>query len=121
MVPKASCRRHDACDAFNCQQVLALSACNSEPGPVYASMKRKHRRTLEAVFADPVSGTIVWADIESLLVAAGCNTIEGQGSRVRFVLGERILIIHRPHPQKEAKRYQVSDVRTFLNDAGVKP
>jgi hypothetical protein len=30
----------------------------------------KHRRTLEAVFAEPVSGTINWADIESLLVWA---------------------------------------------------
>jgi hypothetical protein len=31
-------------------------------------MNSKHRHTLEAVFADPVSGTINWADIESLLI-----------------------------------------------------
>ena len=37
-----------------------------------------------AVFKDPVSGTIEWAAIENLLVAAGANVIEGNGSRVKF-------------------------------------
>jgi hypothetical protein len=84
-------------------------------------MNRKHKRTLEALYADPVSGTLVWADVESLLVAAGCEVIEGNGSRVRFVLEGRVLFVHRPHPQEEAKRYQVKDVRTFLKEAGVTP
>ena len=47
-------------------------------------MNSKHRKTLEAVFRDPVSGTLEWAAIENLLVAAGCTIIEGSGSRVRF-------------------------------------
>jgi hypothetical protein len=34
-------------------------------------MNSKHSRTLAAVFADPLSPTIVWADIEGLLVAVG--------------------------------------------------
>ena len=34
-------------------------------------MKGKHRKTLTAVFHDPVSGTIEWAAIEGLLIAAG--------------------------------------------------
>ena len=73
------------------------------------------------MFADRVSGTIAWADIESLLVAAGCRIIEGSGSRVRFEIGGMIATFHRPHPTKEAKRYQVREAREFLIRIGVQP
>ena len=84
-------------------------------------MNSKHRRTLKAVFADPVSGTMAWADIESLLVAAGCRIIEGSRSRVRFEMGGVIATFHRPHPAKEARRYQVREAREFLVKIGVQP
>lgn len=84
-------------------------------------MNSKQRRTLLAVFADPVSGTIAWNDIESLLVAVGCRLIEGNGSRVRFVFNGEVESFHRPHPDKEAKRYQVRAAREFLKRIGVKP
>jgi hypothetical protein len=76
---------------------------------------------LAAVFRDPISGTIEWADIEGLLVAAGCHVIEGNGSRVRFACKGIIASFHRPHPEKEAKRYQVRDAREYLIKLGVKP
>ena len=84
-------------------------------------MNSKHRKTLEAVFTDPMSGTIAWADVESLLVAAGAEVIEGRGSRVRFVKDGEVGTFHRPHPAKEAKRYQVRDARDFLERIGAKP
>jgi hypothetical protein len=84
-------------------------------------MNNKHRKTLTAVFKDPVSGSIEWADIEKLLVAAGARIIEGRGSRVRFEVGSEIATFHRPHPAKEAKRYQVRDAREFLERIGVTP
>ena len=84
-------------------------------------MNSKHRRTLEAVFAEPVSGTIHWVDIESLLVWAGAEVIEGRGSRVRFVCRGEVESFHRPHPAKEAKRYQVEEARELLERAGVNP
>ncbi len=84
-------------------------------------MNSKQRKTLIAVFKDPVSGTIAWADIESLLLAVGCAVVEGNGSRVRFVCGGHIASFHRPDPAKEAKRYQVRDAREFLSLIGVKP
>lgn len=34
-------------------------------------MNSRHRRTLLAVFSDPVAGSIAWSDIESLLVSVG--------------------------------------------------
>lgn len=78
-------------------------------------------RTLKAVFRDPVSATLAWADIESLLIGAGCEVIEGRGSRVRFVCKGVVASFHRPHPAKEAKGYQVRDAREFLAKIGVKP
>jgi HicA toxin of bacterial toxin-antitoxin, len=84
-------------------------------------MNSKHRRTLEAVFAEPVSGTINWADIESLLIWAGASVLEGRGSRVRFVCGHEVESFHTPHPAKEAKRYQVRAARDFLERIGVNP
>lgn len=84
-------------------------------------MNRKQQKTLDAVFRGPVSGTISWNDLESLLRPSGCDIIEGKGSRVRFACGGFIASFHRPHPEKEAKRYQVRDAREFLIKIGVKP
>ena len=84
-------------------------------------MNRKHRKVLAAVFADPVSGTIEWTTIEGLLLAAGARLIEGRGSRVRFEKDGEVATFHRPHPAKEAKRYQVREARDFLTRIGVKP
>jgi hypothetical protein len=84
-------------------------------------MNSRQRKTLAAVFADPVSPSIAWASIESLLIALGCEVIEGSGSRVRFVKDWKIESFHRPHPAKEAKKYQVLAARAYLVRLGVKP
>lgn len=62
-----------------------------------------------------------WAAIERLLLAAGVRVIEGRGSRVRFEKGGEVATFHRPHPAKEAKRYQVRDARDFLERIEVTP
>lgn len=84
-------------------------------------MNSKQRRTLSAIFTEPVNGNLEWRSIESLLVALGCQVIEGSGSRVTFILNGQRLDLHRPHPRKEALRYRVKDVREFLRRAGVTP
>ena len=84
-------------------------------------MNSKQKKVLAAIFAVPVSGTLEWAAIENLLVAIGCQVIEGSGSRVRFARGAEAETFHRPHPAKEAKRYQVRDARNFLMRIGVSP
>ena len=84
-------------------------------------MNNRHRKTLDTVFADPVTGTLAWADVETLLVAAGARVIEGRGSRVRFEKDGEVETFHRPHPAKEAKRYQVRAARAFLERIGVTP
>jgi hypothetical protein len=77
-------------------------------------MKKKHRKTMTAVMAKPTLANIAFADIEAMLIALGCEVEEGAGSRVVFIRDEHRLHMHRPHPGREAKRYQVDDVRDFL-------
>jgi len=84
-------------------------------------MNNKHRKTLAAVFTDPVSGTVEWSAVEKLLIAAGTRVIEGNGSRVRFDKDGEVETFHRPHPAKEAKRYQIRAARAFLERIGVTP
>jgi hypothetical protein len=81
----------------------------------------RHRKTLIAVFREPVSATIVWDDLEGLLLAVGCNIVEGNGSRVRFEHGGKFAFFHRPHPEKEAKRYQIRDAKRYLTELGIVP
>lgn len=84
-------------------------------------MNSKHRKTLAAVFSLPTPVGLVWADIEGLFKAAGCQVIEGPGSAVSFRHGGEIEFFHRPHPAKEARRYQVRAARAFLIRIGVGP
>jgi HicA toxin of bacterial toxin-antitoxin, len=84
-------------------------------------MKNAHRKTLAAIFSSPRPTSLEWRKVESLFVAFGARTIEGNGSRVRFELNGVIATFHRPHPQKEAKPYQIEDAKEFLTQAGVRP
>lgn len=81
----------------------------------------KQRKTLATIFARPTSATIVFSDIESLVKALGGTVTEREGSRVRIELNGEIWRCHRPHPGKEAKRYQVEEAREVLERAGVNP
>jgi hypothetical protein len=84
-------------------------------------MSHRHRRTLEAVFRDPVSATIVWSEIESMLLSFGAHMREGSGSRLAIELNEQAAHIHRPHPRKEASQFTVREVRDLLIRAGITP
>jgi len=82
-------------------------------------MNRKHRDTLAAVFAEPISGSIAWRDIEAMLKARGAEVSEGQGSRIRISLGGTRAVFHRPHPRKETDKGALRSLRRFLLQAGV--
>jgi len=81
----------------------------------------KQRKTLRAIFSRPTSPSIVFADIEALIVGLGGEVLEREGSRVKITLQEEQWRCHRPHPGKEAKRYQVEEARELLERAGVEP
>ncbi len=61
-------------------------------------LNNKHRKTLASAFMNPVSGSIEWTDVETLLLAAGARLIKGRGSRVRLEKDGEIETFHRPHP-----------------------
>ena len=84
-------------------------------------MNSAQRKTLAALFAEPVNGAMEWRRIEALLVAVGCKVMEGSGSSLTFESGGLRVHFHRPHPGKEALRYRVRDARAFLMSIGVKP
>lgn len=84
-------------------------------------MNAKHRRTLAAIYAHPTSASLPFSEIESLIRALGGTVCEREGSRVKIELNGEQWRCHRPHPGKEAKRYQVEEARELLDRAGVRP
>jgi hypothetical protein len=81
----------------------------------------KHKKTLKAIFDDPVRSDITWSKIESLLVALDAEISEGRGSRIRVALNGVRMVFHRPHPKKETDKGAVKSVQRFLKTAGVQP
>ena len=84
-------------------------------------MNTRQRKTLRAIFDRPTSASNAFADIESLIVGLGGEVHEREGSRVKIVLKGEQWRCHRPHPGKEAKRYQVEEDRELLERVGVEP
>ncbi len=84
-------------------------------------MQRKHAKTLEQIFARPVSGTIRWADIEVLFKALGAEIIQREGSRVAVVLFNEVMVFHRPHPSPDTDKGAVASIRKWLERHGVTP
>ena len=63
---------------------------------------------------------IKFADIEALVMGLGGDVREGDGSRVALLLNGGVKHAHRPHPGKEAKQYQVREIKEWLIALGVK-
>ena len=82
-------------------------------------LSSKHRRTLRAIFEDPVRSNVKWTDIEKLLRALGAELTEGSGSRVRIYLSGVRAVFHRPHPEPDTDKGALKSMRRFLSQAGV--
>lgn len=82
-------------------------------------MNRKQEKTLKAIFEKPTKANINFSDIEKMLEGLGATVTEGNGSRVSFELNNQTIFVHRPHPAKEAKKYQVEAFREFLELVGI--
>ena len=63
----------------------------------------------------------MFSSIEALVVALGGSVVEREGSRVKITLQDERWHCHRPHPGKEAKRYQVEEARELLERVGIRP
>ena len=84
-------------------------------------MRKRHRRTLQAIFAHPLSGNLPWRDIESLFVELGAEITEREGSRIAVVLFGEVRVFHRPHPNPNTDKGALASVRKWLEQEGVLP
>jgi HicA toxin of bacterial toxin-antitoxin, len=84
-------------------------------------MKRKHQKTLEAIFAHPTSGNIHWRDMEALFFELGADISEREGSRIAVVLFDEVRVFHRPHPSPATDKGAVASIRKWLEQHGVAP
>lgn len=82
-------------------------------------MNSKQKRIWKAIFENPVRADVKWTDIESLFVALGAKITEGNGSRVRVFLNDRVASFHRPHPENETNKGCLKRVRDLLSNANV--
>jgi hypothetical protein len=84
-------------------------------------MKRKHHATLSQIFSRPTSGSVRWADIETLFVGLGAEISEREGSRIGVFLFGEIGVFHRPHPSPDTDKGAIASIRKWLESHGVKP
>ncbi|MFN8490696.1 MAG: type II toxin-antitoxin system HicA family toxin [Caldilineaceae bacterium] len=84
-------------------------------------MKRKHLKTLSAIFAHPVRANIQWPEIEALFLELGAELSEREGSRVAVVLFGEVRVFHRPHPSPDTDKGAVASIRRWLEQHGVTP
>jgi len=84
-------------------------------------MKRKHQKTLDAIYARPVSANIQWRDIEALFIELGADISEREGSRIAVVLFDEVRVFHRPHPSPDTDKGAVASIRKWFEQHGVVP
>ena len=84
-------------------------------------MNNKNKQVLNAIFTEPKMVSIMYADVETLLYSLGAEITNGKGSRRRFSLNGRKCNIDEPHKRPNLLRYQVDDIRSFLQSVGIFP
>jgi len=84
-------------------------------------LNSKQTKTKQAIFAQPTPKNITWNELVSLLSALGFRKIERGGSVTNFVIGNKSLVIHRPHTENTLKVCVVQRIRIFLFSIGVTP
>ena len=76
----------------------------------------KHEKLLEKFTRVPPKKDLTFNELETLLNYYGFATIDGNGSRVKFVhvTKQLVLSIHKPHPGNILKEYVVKQVQEVL-------
>lgn len=66
------------------------------------------------------NGTFPWSDLETLLAQLGFEKKEMEGSRVRFYhpQTQRMMRLHKPHPENTIKGGALKAVRDTLKQEG---
>ena len=92
----------------------------------------KQEDAFARIFSKPTLASITYSEAISLLRHLGAEVDEARsGSRVavsitnknvadRDLVPKRTMNLHKPHPGKELKKYQIEVIRDFLKLAGYK-
>jgi NACalpha-BTF3-like transcription factor len=81
-------------------------------------MNHHDQKTLDQVFAHPVSANVDFQDMEHLLKKLGAELEEKSAGKIMIKMNGKSMIIHRPHQHTMAKD-EVIAVRGFLEECGV--
>jgi len=84
-------------------------------------VNKRQRRTLAAIFSRPTPANVKWNDLLGLLRGLGATVVEAEGSRVRALFPSTEIVLHRPHPGDELKRYVVHQLREKFKTMGIRP
>jgi hypothetical protein len=85
----------------------------------FATIKGRHRHTLETLFAHPLPHNLPWSDIVGLIGTIGSCHEKSNGEFVLEVAGKRHPM-RKPH-NKDLTSSEVMDLRRFLKQAGLSP
>jgi len=84
-------------------------------------VNKKHRATLQAIFARPDRKDFRWEDFVALLVGLGADITEKGGSMVGVRLNDRYAVFHRPHPGNVVYLSMLKRIRRYLLECGIRP
>lgn len=83
-------------------------------------MKKKHQRTLKIIYKCPIQSSLIWSDIEKLLVDLGAKTKDVNWSRFAAELNNIRAYFQRPDQKNLIDKSVLVSTRKFLENAGVK-
>jgi hypothetical protein len=82
-------------------------------------MNHKHRTTLHALFAHPISANIDWKDVRATLESLGAEISHGGHGHLAVRLNGQAHSFH--DTLHDLSKDAVAAVRKFLADAGIDP
>jgi hypothetical protein len=85
----------------------------------YKAVNKRHRQTLEFIFARPDLKNIRWDDFIGMLEALGADVTERGGSMYGIRLNGRYAVFHRPHPGNVIYTSMLKRVRRYLTECGI--
>ncbi|MDG6777486.1 hypothetical protein QCB44_02080 [Thiomicrorhabdus sp. zzn3] len=85
-------------------------------------MSHKHKAIIEKIFAHPIATNIDWKKLEHALEHFGAEIEISNSNRAKIVLNGQELSISLPHHGHEiADKTEVTQLRHFLEAAGITP
>lgn len=76
----------------------------------------KKEKLLNKFLELPLRSDLTYLQLEALLLKLGYKKIEGDGSRVKFLKGDKPIMIHKPHPENILKKYVIKQLQEILGE-----